>query len=120
MSRTYGNAFTAQAALLIINICHIVLHGNCPKVTLFLTLATADTTDGTDLHRHGTFILVDTGDEHSPTLRTFLAQFDDVTRTSLDTCTTRGTLLVINLGDARLGIDADSIELTGFHTVATT
>ena len=120
MLRTYGDALTTQTALLEVDICQIVFNGDGSEVTLLLALATADTTDVAGLHGYRPLVLVDARDKDSPTLRTFLAEFDDASRTSLDTGTTGGTLFVIDLRDARLRVHADGTKLTGCLTVATT
>ena len=104
LRRTNADALTADAALVEVNVRNVALNGDGTEVTLLLTLATTDTSGLTSLHSYRTLVLVDTRDEHSPTLRTLLAKLDDVARTSLDTGTTRGTLLFIDLGQTGLRI----------------
>jgi hypothetical protein len=117
--RTYCDALTTQTTLLEVDISEVVLYGDGTKVTLLLTFSTSDTAYLTGLHGYRALILVDTRDEDSPTLRTFLTELDDVTRTSLDTRTARGTLLFVDLRDTCLRINLDGIKLTGSLTVAT-
>ena len=119
MLRTNRHALTAETALLVVDVGKIAFDGDGTEVTLLLTLATADTTDGTSLHRHRALVLVDARDEHSPTLRPLLTQFDDVARTSLHTGTTGHALLFIDLGNTGLRIDVDGVKLTSRHTIAT-
>ena len=119
MSRTYRDALTTETALLEIDVGHIVGNADGVEAALPNALATADTTDVAGLHSHRALVLVDAGDEHSPTLRTLLAQFDDMTRTSLHTSTTRGALLIVDLGNARRFVHVDGIKTTGGLAVAT-
>ena len=119
-SRTSNHTLATDAALVVINVADIVLNGDSLELTFFLALTTTDTSSLTSLHGHRTLVLVDTRDEHSPTLRTLLAEFDDVARTSLDTSSASHTLLLVNLGKSGLGIHVDSIELTSSNTIATT
>ena len=118
-SRTYSYALATDTTLVEVDVANVVFNLDGLKLTLLLTLATADTSSLTRLHGYGTLVLVDTRDEDSPTLRTLLAQFDDVTRTSLHTSTTSHTLLFVHLGQTGLRIHVDSVKLASSDTVAT-
>ena len=120
MLRTYHDTLTTQPALCMVYISQVVLDGDGSERAFLFAFATTNTTDLTSLHGNRTFILVDTGDKDPATLRPLLTQFDDLTRTSLHTSATGGTLVFINLGNARLRIDADGIKLAGCLAVATT
>ena len=111
MLRTYCDAFTTQTTLLEIDVSEVVLNGDSTEVTLLLTFSTSDTAYLTGLHGYRTLVLVDARHEDSSTLRTLLTELDDVTRTSLDTRTTRGTLLFVYLWDTCLRINLDGIKL---------
>ena len=104
----------------MVNVGDVVLDGDGSEGTFLGTLATADAGSLASLHRHRALVFVDAGDEHSPTLRTLLAQFDDVARTRLDTGSARRALLFVNLRKSRLRVHVDSVKLAGGHTVATT
>ena len=118
--RTSGHTLLAEATLVEVDVADIALDLDSLELTLLLALATTDTGCLTSLHGNWALVLVDTGDEHSPTLRALLAQFNDVTRTSLDTGTASNTLLFIDFRKACFRIHTDGIELTSSHTVATT
>ena len=120
LGRTYGNTLAADAALVEVDVRHVVLNGDGTKRTLLLTLAATNTCSLAGLHGSRTLVLVDAADIDTTVLWSFLTQLDDVTRTSLDTSATRGTLLFIDLGETSLGIHVDSVELAGSDTVATT
>ena len=113
-------ALATQTTFVWIDIREVVLYGDGTKGTFLLALATADTTHLTCLHRYGTFVLVNAGYIYSPTLWAFLAEFDDVSWTSISTGTAGCTFLLIDLCNARLWIDMNGIKLTSLHTVATT
>ena len=119
MSRTYFLALTAETALVRINVAEVALDSNSAEGAFLLALAATDTADLASLHRNSSLVAVDTRALHSPTLRSFLAQLDNVTRAGLHTCTTGNALLFVDLSDACLRIDADGIKLTSLHTVAT-
>ena len=110
----------AQTALLEVDIREIVLYSYRLELALLLALAATDTCCLAGLHCHRSLVLVHAAHIDAATLRTFLAKLDDVTWTCLDAGSTGNALLLINLGDARLGIDVDGIELAGGNTVATT
>ena len=119
MSGTSLLALATETAFLRINVTEVTLDGDSTEGALLLTLAATDTADLAGLHRYGTLVTIDAGHIDSSALRTLLTQFDDVARTSLHTSTAGNALLLVDLGNARLGIDADGIKLTSLHTVAT-
>ena len=116
---TNGNALPAKAAFAEVDIGQVVGHGDSAKRTLLLTLAATDTSGLTSLHGHGTLVLVDTRHEHATALDALLAELDDAARTSLRTGTAGGTLILVNLGQTRLGIQVNGVKLTSSDTVAT-
>ena len=85
LRRTNGHTLTAQAALVKVDVRNVVLDGNGTKRALLLALATTDAGSLARLHGSRSLVLVDTTDEDTTILRSLLAQFNDVTRTSLDT-----------------------------------
>jgi len=113
-------AFATQTAFLRVYIRQVVLNCYGLKLALFNAFATTDAGSLAGFHRYGTLVLVHATDKHTATLWTFLAEFDDMARTSLHTGTARGTFILIYLGQSCFRIDADSTELTGRYTVATT
>ena len=90
--RTYSDTLATQTALGVVDVRHIVLYGDGTKRTLLLTLATTDAGGFTSLHSYRTLVFVDAGYKYSPTLRSLLAQLDNVAWTSLCTSTAGGTL----------------------------
>ena len=120
MLRTYLLALTAQTALPEIDVGKVVLDGDGTERTLLLTLAATDAGSLAGLHGSSSLVLVDTADKDATALWTLLAQFDDMTRTSLYAGTTRGTLILINLRNTRLRINLNGIELTSCLAITTT
>ena len=120
MCRTSLLTLPTQTAFVGVNVREIVLDSDGTEGALLLALTASDTRHLTGFHRYSTLVLVDTGHIYSPTLRTFLTEFDDTSRTNHRTGTAGRTFLLVDLGNARLGIDMDSPELTYRHTVATT
>ena len=116
---TYSHTLATQTALRMVDVRHVVLNGNGTKGAFLLTLTTTDAGCLTSLHGHRTLVLVDARDEHSPTLRTLLAELDNVARTSLDAGATSHTLLFVNLGETCFRVDVDGVKLTGSHTITT-
>ena len=119
LCRTCCNALTTQTTLVEVNVRNIVLNSDSLKLTLLNTFAATDTSCLTCLHGNRTLVLVHAANEYTAILRTLLAKFDDVTWTSLSTCTAGSTLIVINFRKTCLRVHVDSIELTGSDTVAT-
>ena len=122
MDRTCGtnsHTLTAQTALCVVDVRHVVLDGDSTKRALLRTLATTDTSSLTSLHGYRSFVFVDTRHEHSPTLRALLTQLNDVAWTSLDASPTSHTLLLVNLRESGLWVHVDGIKLTSGNTVAT-
>ena len=80
MLRTYLLALTAYATLLVVDIGETPIHGDSTERTLLLTLAATYTS-----HRAGglggrTLVLVDTPYIDTTSLRTLLADLDDMAR----------------------------------------
>ena len=85
-------ALAAQAALVVVDVCQVVLDYNSIKLTHFLAFAATDTSVGTCLAGYSAFVFVYAHHYHATALRTFLAQLDDVTWTCLHTLAAAGTL----------------------------
>ena len=113
-------ALAAQAALVVVDVCQVVLDGDSVELANFLALATTDTSVGTCLACYCALVFVDAHHYHATALRTFLAQLDDVAWTCANALAAAGTLLVIHLWQTGLRVHVDSVELAGCHTVATT
>ena len=113
-------ALTAQTALVVVDVCQVVLDDDGIKLAYFLALATTDTSVGTCLACHSTLVFVDAHHYHATALRTFLAQLNDVAWTCANALAAAGTFLVIHLWQTCHRVHVDSIELAGCHTVATT
>ena len=96
--RTSGFTLTAKAALVVVDICHVVFYRNSLKSALFLTLAASDAGIQAGFARYGSFVFIDAFHNHTSALRTFFSQFDDVSRTSLHALTASGTLVLIHFG----------------------
>ena len=116
--RTNRYTFPTHTALCVINVSHVVGDGNCTEWTLFLTLTTTDAGVLAGLTGYGTLVFVDARDEDATRLRPLLAQLDDALRTSLYAGTTRGTFLLIHLGETCLGIDVDRTKVAGLYAIA--
>ena len=113
-------ALTAQTALVVVDVCQVVLDDDCIELTYLLALATTDTSIGTCLACYSALVFVDAHHYHATVLRTFLAQLDDVAWTCANALAAASTFLVIHLWQTSLRVHVDSIELAGCHTVATT
>ena len=87
-SRASLHALPAESALIEVNICHVVLYRDSLELTFLLALAATNAGCLTSFHGYGTFVLIHTADEDAAALRTLLAQFYDMARTSLDAGTT--------------------------------
>ena len=116
--RTNRYTLPTHTALCVINVSHVVGDGNCTEWTLFLTLTTTDAGVLAGLAGYGTLVFVDARDEDATRLRPLLAQLDDALRTSLYAGTTRGTFLLIHLGETCLGIDVDRTKVAGLYAIA--
>ena len=88
--------------------------------TDLLALATAYAGSLTGLHGNGTLVFVDTLHIDATALDTFLAQLNDVARTSLGTGSTSCTAVFIHFWKTCFGIHVDCVKLASRHTVATT
>ena len=113
-------ALTAEAALVVVDVCQVVLDGDGIELAHFLALAATDTCVGTCLACYSALVFVNAHHYHATALRTFFAQLDDVAWTCAYALAAAGTLLVIHLWQTSLRVHADSVELAGCHTVATT
>ena len=118
VGRTSLHTLLAQATLVEVDIAEVILYCDSLELTLLHALAATDTSRLTCLHGSRTLVLVHTTHIDATILGTFLAQFDNTSRTSLYTGTTRSTLIIVHLRDSRFRVDPDSIKLTGGHTVA--
>ena len=113
-------ALTAQAALIVVDVCQVVLDDDCIKLAHFLTLAATDTSIRTCLAGYSAFVFVHAHHYHATALRTFLAQLNDVAWTCANALAAASTFLVIHLWKTSLRVHVDSIKLASCHTVATT
>ena len=105
---------SAARTLIIINCGEIILYLDCSLGTGLLTLHTADTSVGAGLTGYGTLIMAGALNDNSGGI---INDMDNVVGTGLGTEATADTLLGINLSDALLGIDGNSISGTNRHTV---
>ena len=113
-------ALAAEAALVVVDVCQVVLNGDCIELAYFLAFAATDTSVGTCLAGYSAFVLVNAHHYHATALRTFLTQFDDVSWTCAYALAAAGTFLVIHLWQTCHRVHVDSVKLAGCHTVATT
>ena len=116
--RTHPYALLAKTASVEVNIGTVVLYRNGSERTLFLAFATTDAAHLAGFHRNGSLVLVDAADKDTTALWTFLAQFDDASRTGFCAGTTGRTLLFIHLRQTSLVVEVYGIKLAGVHTVA--
>ena len=107
-----------HAALLWVDVAHIVLDGDSLKLAHLLTLTASDASSATNLLSHSPLVLVHALHIDLSALRTLLADLDDVARASLGAGTTASADVLIHLRQARLRIDGDGSKLAGSHTVA--
>ena len=119
MLRTFVFTLAAELTLLVVDVSQVVGDGDGLERTHLLTLATTDTSYFTSLAGERTLVLVDTEHHHAATVASLIAELDDHAWTCLHTGTASGTLVGIHLGESCLGVHADSIKLTCFHTIAT-
>ena len=112
-------ALAAEAALVVVDVCQVVLDDDGIKLAYFLALAATDTSVGTCFACYSAFVFVDAHHYHATALRTFLAQLDDVAWTCANALAAASTYLGIHLWQTGLRVHVDSIELAGCHTVAT-
>ena len=113
-------ALAARLTLSRIDVRQGVFKHDCLKRTNLHTLATTDTASLTSLVSDSALVLVHTHHHHTTVVLTLRTDFDDTARTSLGTSTTSCTLFFVHLRKTSFRIDADGIELTCFHTIATT
>ena len=121
MDSTGGTSFfalTTQTTLVVIDVCHVVVHGDSFEFTHFLTLRATDTSSGTSLLGHGTLVVIATSHVNSSRLGTLVAQFKQHFGTSFHTSTTCGTFFFVDFGQSGFRIDSQSAELTNIHAVA--
>ena len=109
----------AETALVVVDVCQVILDSDGIKLAYFLALATSNTSVGTSLARYSALVFVDAHHYHATVLRTFLAQLDDVAWACLHTLAAASTLLVVHLWKTCLGVHVDSVEFASCHTVAT-
>ena len=95
--RTLILALTAEAALVVVDICQVVLNCNRVKLAHFLALAATDTCVGASFACYSTLVLVHAHHYDAAALRAFLTELDDVAWASLHTLTAAGTLLIVHL-----------------------
>ena len=120
MRRTSLYALAAQTAFIRVNVRQVVLNCYRIELTFLFTFTTTDTSRLASLHGCSPLVLVYATHIHASVLNSFLTQFDYVTRTSLDTCTTSRTLVFINFRESCLRIHCYRAERTSLDTVATT
>ena len=109
----------AGAALQRVDVRQVALDGDSSERALLFTLATTDTCYSTSLLGSRTLVAVDATNIHTASLRSFLAQLDDVARTGLGTSSTSSTKLLVDLSQTGFGIDGNGSKLACFGTVAT-
>ena len=119
-SRALCHTFAAQLALGEINICEIVLH--CDSIVRADFCAFAATYAGSlaGLSRHSTLVLVDAADEYTHSTRSFIAELDDIFRTSLGTRAAGGTEILVYDWQTCFRVHLDGSELAGSHAVTAT
>ena len=118
--RTFRFTLAARLTLGRIDVCQVIFKHDGFERTYLHTLAATDTTGLTSLVGDSALVLVHTHHDHTTVVLTLRTDFDDTARTCLGTSTTGGTLLFVHFRQTSFRIDTDGIELTCFHTVATT
>jgi len=120
MLRTFIYALAAQTALLKVNVCQVVLKGDCLERAGLDALAATYATYLTSLLGYRTLVLVDAAYIDPAVQFVLVTEFDDLTRAGLSAGTASGALVLINHRKSRLGIHLDGIELTCLDAVAAT
>ena len=103
----------------MVDVSKIVLNGNSTKRALLFALSASDTAHCASLHSSRTLILIYARYKYSTVLRTLLSELDNAAWTSLYAGSARCTLIVVDLRDTCLGINADGTKLACCNTVAT-
>ena len=108
---TFFSTFAAARTFRLVNMCNVVLNGNCFRFTLFCTKTTADTAHFTNCHHFWSFILIRTGYHFRSIVWN---QFDQMIWTFLSTFATSNALFFIHNRNAML--DMNRIEATRCNT----
>ena len=118
MLRALVHALAAQAALLKVNVCQVVLKGNGLKRAGLYALAATYAGCIAGFLGNGTLVLVYTTYIDPAVQFVLVAEFYDVARAGLDAGTAGCALVLINHRKTCLRIHPDGIELTSLYTVA--
>lgn len=102
--RTLGHTFLAELALREINISYIVLDGYGFVGTNLGTFAATNAGCTAGLACDSSLVLIDAGDKDTHIARSLVAYFNYMLRASLDTGSTSGTFVLVNLRQSGLGI----------------
>ena len=116
--RALGRTLATETTLLMVYVSQVILKCDRLKRADLKALATSDTSIRTSLTSHAALVLVDTADVEATTLGSLLAKLDDHLRTSLDTSSAGGTLILVHLGKPRLGIHVESTKVAHSDAVA--
>ena len=119
MLRALINALAAQAALVRIYVCQIVLKRDGLKRAGLDTLAATYAGNGARLLGNGALILVDAAYIYPAVHLVAVTQFYHVAWTSLDTGSACSTFILIHHRQACLRIHLYGIELTSLNAVTT-
>ena len=111
---TLLHAESARGTLGVINRREIILHGNCPGRTIFLTQPAADTADGTHRFCRRPLILIGAGDQN---IRRIGDVGDHVPGADFGALHTVGAFVLIHLGHAII-IDKNSAKLARLNAGA--
>ena len=118
MLRALVHALAAQTALLKVNVCQVILKGDCLKRAGLDALATTYAGCIASLLGHGTLVLVYATYIDPAVQFVLVAEFYDMARAGLDACSAGCALVLINLRQAGLRVHPDGIELTCLDAVA--
>ena len=117
--RTFVLTLTAKLALLGIDVGEVGVQGDGLELADLHAFLASDTTNRASLARLGALVLVVAEDNDTTVLQALEANLNDAARAGLGAGTASGTFLFVHLGQTRLGIHVDGIELARSHTVAT-
>lgn len=117
--RAYAYTLAAKFALAEIDVGQVVFQGDSLEWTFFDAFSTTDASDCTSLAGDIPLVLVHAAHENTAVFRTFVPQFDDVSRAGFHAGTAGNTFLVGNDGQT-VGIHVYGIECANVDAIAAT